>query len=614
MAAELAPRAAGVLEVRDLEVCYGTGGETRAAVSGFELSLAAGEIVGLTGASGSGKSTAAYALLGLVRSAGRVTRGSVVLGGRDLLGLEEAGRRAVRGREIALIVQNPRAALDPIERLGRQIETVARAHGAAGDARVRRAQAVELLRLVAINDAERRADAFAHELSGGMAQRVLIAMALSASPRVLVADEPTSGLDVTVQAQFLDLMWRKARESGTAMLLVTQEPGILANYCDRVIEMAAGRITAAQPIGEYFRTRSASLAEAAPQAAADRAPRTDAPDGVESPVLLGVEGLRRTFPVRGTDKVLQAVDDVSFELAAGETLGLVGESGSGKTTVGRCVLGLLAPSAGIVRVAGRALGTLKAAERRALRREIQFVRQDPFDSFDPRWTLGRSLREPLDLHGPRDEAARRRRVRELIARVGCDPSVEHALPRDLGAGALQRLNLARALATEPRFIVLDEPTSLLAPQARLGLIELLHDLQRERGVAYLFISHDLTTIASLCHRVAVMYLGQIVEVAATAEIFERPRHPYTRALIASHLTPDPERRRVDRAVADRLEGEIPSPIDLPRGCYLASRCPHVRERCRAEPQALQPIEAPEHLARCWRAAKGELPVHGGESG
>jgi len=582
------------LEVRGLEVVYGSGRERRVAVSGFDLTLARGEIVGLTGGSGSGKSTVAWALLGLARPPGVITAGEVRIAGRDLLRMEEEERRALRGKEIALIVQNPRASLDPILRVGRQIGDVWRTHEKAGaDAQEQaRARAIELLRQVGINDAERRADAFAHELSGGMAQRVLIAMALSASPRVLVADEPTSGLDVTVQAQFLDMMWRTVRESGTAMLLVTQEPGILANYCDRVVLMEEGRVAADMPVRDYFRGRTVWSVPQLPEQLPSE----------QSGALLEVRGLKRTFPVRGTDKLVHAVNDVSFTVAAGETLGLVGESGSGKTTVGRCLLGLIEPTAGEVLFNGRVLNTCSAAELRALRRELQVVRQDPFDSFDPAWTVRKSLREPLDLHGIGERSGRDQRVRELIRQVGCDVSVETAYPRDLSAGTLQRLNLARALATNPRFIVLDEPTALLAPDARRELIDLLRSLQAQTGVAYLFISHDLNTVAALCHRVAVMYLGQIVEMGPARAIFEQPRHPYTRALIASFLAPDPERRRVDREVVDRLEGEIPSPIDLPAGCYLASRCPRVQSRCGTERQSLHAIGSGHHV-RCWRAVE-----------
>ncbi len=583
----LAETASTVLAARGLTVASPGG---RAVVDGADLDLRSGEIVGLTGPSGAGKSTLAFALLGLARAPFSLAGGQVLIGGRDLLSLPEEAARAVRGRDIGLIVQNPRAALHPMLDVGRQIGRIWRTH-TGGDARAARDRAVEMLRLVGINDPDRRAAAFAHELSGGMAQRVLIAAALAADPAILVADEPTSGLDVTVQAQFLDMMWRAAKDRGTAMLLVTQEPGVLANYCDRVLTMEAGRIVADRPTRAHFAGRAVTA----------RATIRSLPEAAAAPVVTAVS-LSKRFPLRD-GKAVHAVDDLTLSIRPGEAVGLVGESGSGKTTAGRCLLRLIEPTAGRVTLAGRDLSTLSAGDLRRLRAKAQIVRQDPFDSFDPRWRLGRSLREPLDVHRPdMDAVAKAARVAELIRLVGCEPAVAEARPRDLAAGMLQRLAIARALATEPAFIVLDEPTSVLTPDARREIVALLRRLQDELGVAYLFISHDLTTVAALCHRVVVMYLGQIVEEGTTAAIFDDPRHPYTRALIAAHLDEDPANRRVDRPQPDRVEGEIPSPIDLPTGCYLASRCPMALDRCGTERQALAPL-AGDRTVRCWRAAE-----------
>lgn len=582
-----ADAASTVLAARGLTVAAPGG---RPVVDGADLDLQAGEIVGLTGPSGAGKSTLAFALLGLARAPFSLAGGQVLIGGRDLLSLPEEAARAVRGRDIGLIVQNPRAALHPMLDVGRQIGRIWRTH-TGGDARAARDRALEMLRLVGINDPDRRAAAFAHELSGGMAQRVLIAAALAADPAILVADEPTSGLDVTVQAQFLDLMWRAAKDRGTAMLLVTQEPGVLANYCDRVLTMEAGRIVADRPTRDHFAGRAVTA-----RAAIRILPATGG-----APVATA-EALTKRFPLRD-GKAVHAVDDLTLSIRPGEAVGLVGESGSGKTTAGRCLLRLIEPTAGRVTLAGRDLSTLSAGHLRRLRAKAQIVRQDPFDSFDPRWTLGRSLREPLDAHRPdMDAGAKAARVAELIRLVGCDPRVAGARPRDLSAGMLQRLAIARALATEPAFIVLDEPTSVLTPDARREIVALLRRLQDELGVAYLFISHDLTTVAALCHRVVVMYLGQIVEEGTTAAIFDDPRHPYTRALIAAHLDEDPANRRVDRPQPDRVEGEIPSPIDLPTGCYLASRCPMALDRCGTDRQVLTPL-GHGRAVRCWRVGE-----------
>lgn len=571
-------RADPVLDARGLRVV----GPAGPVVDDVDMTLAPGEIVGLTGPSGAGKSTLGLALLGLARPPLRIEAGRVAIGGTDLLALGDDAAAERRGRDIALIVQNPRAALHPMLPIGRQVGRIWRRHR-GGDAGAAARRAVDMLRLVGINDAERRASAFAHELSGGMAQRALIAAALAAEPRVLVADEPTSGLDVTIQAQFLDMMWRAARDRGTAMLLITQEPGILANYCDRVLVMERGRPVADRPAVEHFAGHAAEQ------------PAPSPPAKVGAPVV-EVRDLDKRFPVRGTRKTVHAVNRVSFDVGRGETLGLVGESGSGKTTVGRCLLRLVEPDAGSIRFDGTDLATLPPAALRRLRARVQLVRQDPFDSFDPRWTIDRSLREPLRLHGldVGDD-----RLAGLLAMVGCGPAEARARPRDLPAGTLQRLAIARALATRPDFVVLDEPTSVLTPEARREIVALLKRLQAETGVAYLFISHDLATVAEVCHRVAVMYLGQIVEVATTADVFVRPRHPYTRALIDAHLGEDPVRRRVDHPSAHALAGEIPSPIDLPPGCFLASRCPHADDRCRAERQDL--ILADDRHARCWRA-------------
>lgn len=562
-------------------------GPTGSVVCGVDLRLKAGEIVGLTGPSGSGKSTFGLALLGLTRPPLEIVSGAVEIGGRDLLAMSAQDATRMRGRDIALIVQNPRSALHPMLAVGHQISRIWRAHH-GGDQKIGRARALEMLRLVGINDAERRFDAFAHELSGGMAQRALIAAALAAEPRVLIADEPTSGLDVTIQAQFLDLMWKATKERGTAMLLITQEPGIIANYCDRVAVMDEGRIVSDTTTAEYFQGREASAARA-----------RVTPIDVSATPVVEVRGLNKRFPVRGTSKHVHAVDHVDLVIRRGETLGLVGESGSGKTTAGRCLLRLIEPDSGSLFVNGRDTGSLGAAELRALRKQIQIVRQDPFDSFDPRWTIEQSLREPLQIHGTLSAAPTNTRVAELLQMVGCGAAEAKARPRDLAAGTLQRLAIARALATNPAFIVLDEPTSVLTPDARREIVALLRRLQAETGVAYLFISHDLTTVAGICHRVAVMYLGQIVEVGTTEQIFDAPRHPYTRALIAAHLGEAPSRRRVEHPAPHGLTGEIPSPIDLPVGCYLASRCAHAHDRCRAERQDL--ILADDRHARCWRA-------------
>ena len=600
-----------VLTASGLKVAYPTPSSTVVAIDGLDLTIRQREVVGLVGDASSGKSTAALALMGVVRPPGRILAGSVQFDGRDLLRCKEEELRRIRGRDIGIIVQNPRGSLNPMLRIGKQIGNVYRAHNHATPLEARE-RAVDMLRMVGINDPNRRVKAFAHELSGGMAQRALIAMALSSEPRLLIADEPTSGLDVTIQAQFLDQMWETVQRTHSAILLISQDLGIIANYCDRVLVLHDRQIVEDAPARDFFarpaHPYSQSILRLQQQAAGEQAERRGQRAGLAAEAreaLVEVDRLTKQFPIRGTDKVVQAVDNVSFAIGRGETVGLVGESGSGKTTIGRCLLRLEEPTAGEIRYRGQPISGIAQHHLRRFRSKLQIVFQDPYDSLNPRWTIGRILREPLDLHTTLSTKAKRDRARDLLDMVGLDPNALDVRPRGLGAGAMQRLNIARALATDPEFIVLDEPTSVLAPSAVVGLIELLRKLQQDLHLSYLFISHDLTTVQYLCHRVAVMYLGQMVELGTVDQVFESPRHPYSKALLASHLFPDPTRRRVDRHERETLTGEIPSPVDLPRGCYLFGRCPHAMETCADAPQVLEP-QSDGRLVRCWRATADQI--------
>ena len=575
------PDEAALLSVRGLSVGYGG----RLAVRDVSLDIRPGEIIGMTGDSGSGKSTLGLALLGLVRPPGRIQGGQVLLNGTDMLTLPEEGRRERRGREIGLIVQNPRGALSPLHTVGEQIGAVLRAH-LPMDRKTAAGRTVDLLRRLGLNDPERRTHAYPHEISGGMAQRVLIAMALGAGPRLLIADEPTSGLDVTIQAQFLDALWKTARDVGSAVLLITQDLGIVANYCDRVMVMQEGALVA-QGTTERFFAAPADTYSRTVLALERVTPPTDPGD---APVLLEMRNLSKSFRLRGSGKRLQAVDSVDLTIRRGETLGLVGESGSGKTTVGRCLLRLVEPDSGEVLFDGVDLVHASPATMRRLRKRVQIVFQDPLDALDPRWSVEAIVNEALE----RPDAAR---VADLLGLVGLDPAVAALKPRSLSAGAQQRVSIARAIAADPALIVLDEPTSALTPLARVGIVRLLRDLQERLGMSFLFISHDLSTVEHLSHRVAVMYLGQVVEVGTRAQIFGAPRHPYSRALLGAHLVPDPARRRVDREPEAALAGEIPSPIDLPKGCYLAGRCPVATDACRVTLQPLRQL-ADGRLIRC----------------
>jgi len=581
----------------------GRGGVFKA-VRDFSLTVRAGEFVGIMGEPGCGKSTAAAAMLGAVRVPGRITAGEVKLLGRDISAMSPDELRQVRGRDAAIIMQNPRNALHPMLTVGQQIVSACRAHARMSN-REARAQAVDLLRQVGINDPVRRFDALPHELSSGMAQRVLIAIALSGTPSILLADEPTSGLDVTIQAQILDRMWDNCQRSGAAVLLVTQDLGIVANYCDRVLIMKDGTLveeaTATTffraPQHEYSKAILALQREAHASGAANRQQ-----DDRGGPPLLRMENLTKLFPVRGSTSKVHAVDGVDIDIGSGECVGLVGESGSGKTTVGRCVLRLLQPTSGAIRYRGADLATISDHDFLPYRRKLQIVFQDPLSSLDPRMTVGAAVREPLNLHTSLTRAEKDARVRELLRLVGLDEDAEAALPRELSAGQQQRTAIARALACEPEFMVLDEPTSALTPETTAEIVKLLIDLSTRLGLAYLFISHDLTTIRYVCHRVVVMYLGQVVETGTVQQVFENPKHPYSVALLASHLFPDTNDRRVDRAVRTSLDGEIPSPLteSLPKGCYLAGRCPVQEARCSTEKQALRQLSDGRSV-RCWKA-------------
>ena len=599
-----------ILSARGLNVAFPREGGEATVVKDFSLDVRAGEFVGLMGQPGCGKSTASVALMGLVKPPGWIVSGSVSFLGRDLLTLDEPELRDVRGKDVGLIVQNPRTSLHPMLNVGTQISNVYRSHNKVG-ANEAWNHAIMMLRMVGINDPERRVHAYPHELSTGMTQRVLIAMALSSHPRLLIADEPTSGLDVTIQAQFLDQMWEATQATGSAVLLVTQNLGIVANYCDRVVVMADGTIVESAPVREFFEapqneySRKVLSLQRAAQGNDPAAPMARSVDVPAGKPLISVRDLSKDFDIRGSKSKVHAVDQASFNIRARECLGLVGESGSGKTTVGRCLLRLEAPTGGEIFFGETPLHSVSDDELRRLRTKLQIVFQDPFDAMNPRWSVADIIREMLDLHTGLRGAEKAARIDELLTLVGLEPSIRNASPRQLSAGRQQRIAIARAIATGPDFIVLDEPTSALTPETTAEIIRLLMDLSKRLGLAYLFISHDLTTVRYICHQVAVMYLGQVVEIGTKEQVLGAPRHPYSKALLSSHLFPDLSHRRVERKERMSLKGEIPSPIDLPKGCYLFGRCPSQVERCRDTPQHLATLPDAREV-RCWRVEAGEI--------
>ncbi|MDT0142495.1 ABC transporter ATP-binding protein [Microbacterium sp. PRC9] len=525
-----------LLEVSNLSVSYTLGGESRPAVRDVSFTVDRGEVVAIVGESGSGKSTTAHAVIRLLASNASVDAGSIVFDGTDLTGLSRRAWREVRGRAIGLIPQDPTTSLNPVKRVGRQVGEPLVIHGLA-TRRGADAQAVELLRLAGIGEPEARARQFPHQFSGGMKQRALIATALAAEPKLVIADEPTSALDVTVQKQILDHIDTLASTLGTAVLLITHDLGVAADRADRIIVMQNGEIvetgTARQVLENPQHPYTRALIAAAPglrggtPRVSERPLRTE-PDAA-TPALLEVTGLRKEFPLPGREKLL-AVDDVTFRIDRGETLAIVGESGSGKSTTARLALRLEKPSAGSIRFDGDDLVAASREELRALRRRFQLVYQSPFASLDPRFTIAEVIDEPLRAFGV-DKAERARRVRELIDQVALPASTASRRPAELSGGQRQRVAIARALALRPDLVVLDEAVSALDVSVQAQILDLLAAVQRDVGVSYLFISHDLAVVREISDRVAVMQHGRIVEQGSTAQVLGAPREEYTRRLI-----------------------------------------------------------------------------------
>ena len=677
--ADQSGRVAGapLLSVEDLHVHFVTSRGVVRAVEGVSWLVYPGEMVALVGESGCGKSVSALAVMRLLaKPAGRIPHGRVLFEGRDLLLLPEDEMRAIRGRDISMIFQEPMTSLNPVLTIGLQIMEPLFIHKGMSE-RDARDRAVELLRMVGISDAPRRLGQYPHQFSGGMRQRVMIAIGLACNPKLIIADEPTTALDVTIQAQILQLMKELSRKLGIAMVVITHNLGIVARYADRVNVMYAARLAEqgsaasifAKPLHPYTagllrsvprldRPRSAKLEtiEGLPPSLLDPpkgcrfAPRCAAkqercvatlpeleeietghysaclragelarsgpqsiglvsaasaqlapPKALNPKPLVSVEGLSTHFEVRrgvlgGGRTVLRAVDDVSFQIRAGETLGLVGESGCGKTTVGRTLLRLERETAGRIFYDGLDVTRAGADEMKSYRRSIQVIFQDPYSSLNPRMTVGQIIGEPMLVHRlVRDRAAAAARVSKLLAEVGLFEYMTERYPHELSGGQRQRVGIARALALEPRFIVCDEPVSALDVSIQAQIINLLEDLQKTLGLTYLFIAHDLAVVRHIADRVVVMYLGRVMEIADRDRLYERPLHPYTKALLDAVPIPDPElERKRARAV---LGGEVPSPLDPPRGCVFHTRCPMATDECRQGVPPLREIE-PMHFAAC----------------
>ena len=677
-----------LLTVRGLETVFRTEEGTVRAVDGVDLHLDHGEIVGLVGESGAGKSATAESILRLIDAPGEIVDGTVDFDGRDVLSMNEAQLREFRARDASMVFQDPTGTLNPTMTVGKQVAEAVRSNdpSMSGDAVKRRS--VEIMERVGIPNATARYDEYPHQFSGGQKQRIVFGIAIASEPDLLVADEPTTALDVTIQAQILDLLVELRDEFGMSVLFITHDLGVVREVCDRVLVMYGGSVVESGRVGSMFAEphhpytkgllasnpgldadavgddtaesdrlrviegsmpdltgggfRGCKYADRCPGATEDcrtahpdletiavdgetrevacyrhdeigdmeytydHEPRTlswrattndnstpgvpDA-DGVggrhDGPVL-SATGLKKHFEtgnviddLLGRGETVKAVDGIDLEIGAGETLGLVGESGCGKSTAARAILRLHEPTEGTVVYQGRDITAASKADLREVRRDLQVVFQNPQSSLNPRRTVGQIIRRPMKLHGLADGDERRERARELVTEVGLDERHLERKPGDLSGGQQQRVAIARALAVNPELIVLDEPVSGLDVSIQAQILNLLSDLQEDLGLSYLFISHNLSVIEHVCDRVAVMYLGELVETGTTEEVFSPPYNPYTEALLSAI----PGRADADDRIV--LEGDVPDPSNVPGGCRFHPRCPHkIGDVCEREEPAV----------------------------
>jgi len=664
-----------LLSVEDLHVHFVTSRGVVRAVEGVSYQVRRGEVLAIVGESGCGKSVSSLAIMRLLaKPAGRVVHGKIMFEGVNLLDLTDEEMRERRGRDISMIFQEPMTSLNPVLPIGLQIMEPLFIHLKMTEEQAR-ARAVELLSLVGITDPERRLDQYPHQFSGGMRQRVMIAIGLACNPKLIIADEPTTALDVTIQAQILELMKELSRKLNIALVIITHNLGVVARYADRVNVMYAARVVEKGTADDVFlrprhpyamglmrsvprldRPRGAKLEtiEGLPpnlldppkgcrfaarcQFRADICAQDPALEEIEpghlsaclrakeiaageigreqtvieaggkregraGEKLLSVTGLKKFFEVTrktGTfssvKSEVRAVNDVSFDISPGETLGLVGESGCGKTTVGRLILRLETPTEGAIKFKGQDISKLGAAELRPIRRKIQVIFQDPYSSLNPRMTIGQIIAEPLLVYKiVPDAAAAKKRVAELLEAVGLFAYMAERYPHEMSGGQRQRVGIARALAMEPECIVCDEPVSALDVSIQGQIINLLENLQKKLGLTYLFIAHDLAVVRHISDRVAVMYLGRMMELADGDALYAEPLHPYTKALLDAAPIPDPS---IEKSRAARtLGGEIPSPLRPPSGCVFHTRCPLADDACKATIPEIREVK-PGHLVAC----------------
>ena len=558
-----------LLQVENLTIRY----DKVVAVRDLSFVVEKGESVGLVGESGSGKSQTALSILGLLPASADV-EGSIRLEGGELLGVSEHLLNAVRAQRVAMVFQDPMQALNPFVRVGRQLQRILLQHR-LGDAEETEARVLDMLQRVGLPDPGRQYRAYPHQLSGGMRQRVMIASALIAEPALLIADEPTTALDVTVQAQILELL--EAVREDTALLLITHDLGVVAGHCERMLVLEQGELVEQGTTQSVFsrpqHAHTARLLEAAP-----RLDKGSAPAATPGDELLKIDAASVHFREAGRGS-LQAVREVNLSIRAGETVAVVGESGSGKSSLVRAALGLIPLQSGRVAYCGAPVEGPVQHRTTAVRRGMQLVFQDPVGSLNPQMRVASIVAEPLRVHEPdMPSATRREKVAAILERTGLGEEYLQRYPHELSGGQAQRVAIARALILQPRVLVCDEAVAALDGTVREQILALLREVQLESGLALIFITHDLSVVRAISHRVLVMYLGALVEMADNTDLFGKPRHPYTRALLEAVPVPDP----LHAGGKATLPGEVPSALSPPSGCAFHPRCQYARDKCRSD--------------------------------
>ncbi|WP_370296234.1 dipeptide ABC transporter ATP-binding protein [Rossellomorea marisflavi] len=530
-----------ILKVDNLHISFQSKEEEFDAVRGVSFEVKKGETLGIVGESGSGKSVTARSIMRLLPSPpSYMKEGEITFLGENLAEKTEKEMESIRGRDIGMIFQDPMTSLNPTIRIGNQIAESLMKHQDLSREQAKK-EAIDILKQVGIRNSEERYSQYPHEFSGGMRQRVMIAIALACRPTLLIADEPTTALDVTIQKQILNVMKHMQERFGTSIILITHDLGVVAGMCDSVVVMKEGEIVERGTTEQIF----ASPRHPYTKKLLNALPRLDEPKkskkdpSPDKPPLLDVSSLRQHFDL-GKGHTLKAVDDISFFIREGETLGLVGESGSGKSTTGRAILRLNEPTGGVVTYEGMSVNGMTKREMKAMRRHMQMIFQDPYASLNPRFKVMDIIGQALDIHGLcKTKQDRKRRVEELLEMVGLQASHAKRYPHEFSGGQRQRIGIARALAVEPKFIVCDEPLSALDVSIQAQIVDLLQDLQKRLGLTYLFIAHDLSMVKHISDRVAVMYAGKIVELAESEELYANPQHPYTKSLLSAIPIPDP---------------------------------------------------------------------------